>query len=189
MPFGETESSMSLPSREDSAPPPKVSVRPTRVRSLELGILEAMIDPIEDDLDDRCDVGEPGPSWADLGGIGPSKSLLLRHPGFAKAVQIGGFGQRTGLGYPVRYGSFKKGYCRITTITAQPPRLSKFGGGVVGLAIKGVGRGELAVKNRYTRRGAARFFEPDDRLVDVRLQQMHGSQSGHSNGQCGDRED
>jgi hypothetical protein len=29
---------MSLPSREDSAPPPKVSVRPTRVWSLELGI-------------------------------------------------------------------------------------------------------------------------------------------------------
>src|SRR5207249_3023503 len=28
MSFGETESSMSLPSREDSAPPPKVSVRP-----------------------------------------------------------------------------------------------------------------------------------------------------------------
>src|SRR5438045_1583762 len=27
MSFGETESSMSLPSREDSAPPPKVSVR------------------------------------------------------------------------------------------------------------------------------------------------------------------
>jgi hypothetical protein len=31
MSFGETESSMSLPSREESASPPKVSVRPTRV--------------------------------------------------------------------------------------------------------------------------------------------------------------
>ena len=31
MSFGETESSMSLPSREDSAPSPKVSVLPTRV--------------------------------------------------------------------------------------------------------------------------------------------------------------
>jgi hypothetical protein len=29
--LGETESSMSLPSREDSTPPPKVSVRPIRV--------------------------------------------------------------------------------------------------------------------------------------------------------------
>src|SRR5205823_8821039 len=38
MSFGETESSMSLPSRDDSAPAPKVSLRPTRVRSLELGI-------------------------------------------------------------------------------------------------------------------------------------------------------
>src|SRR5947209_2266027 len=28
MSFGETESPMSLPSREDSAPPPKISVRP-----------------------------------------------------------------------------------------------------------------------------------------------------------------
>ena len=26
-----------------------------------------------------------------------------------------------------------------------------------------------------TRRGVARFFEPDDRLVGVRLQEMHGS--------------
>ena len=38
MSFGETESSMSLPSRDDSAPAPKVSLRPTRVRLLELGI-------------------------------------------------------------------------------------------------------------------------------------------------------
>src|SRR2546421_4687749 len=38
MSLGETESSMSLPSRDDSAPAPKVSLRPTRVRSLELGI-------------------------------------------------------------------------------------------------------------------------------------------------------
>ena len=53
--------------------------------------------------------------------------------------------------------------------------LSEFGGGPFGLAAKGIGSGEVAAKNRYTRHGAARFFEPDDRLADVRLQRMHGS--------------
>jgi hypothetical protein len=57
----------------------------------------------------------------------------------------------------------------------QPPGLSEFGGGAFGFASKGIGGGEAAARERFGRHVAARFFEPNDRLVDVRLQQMHGS--------------
>ena len=55
----------------------------------------------------------------------------------------------------------------------QPPGFGEFGGGAFGFASEGISSGEAAALEGYGRRGAARFFEPDDRLVGKRLQQMH----------------
>ena len=56
----------------------------------------------------------------------------------------------------------------------KPPRVRKFSCGAFGFASEGIGGGETAVMERFGRYGTARFFEPDDRLLDASLQQMHG---------------
>src|SRR5215471_17432580 len=50
---------------------------------------------------------------------------------------------------------------------------AEFGDGPLGFAVKGVGGGKLGAGIRVRRTVAARPFEPLDRLVGVRLQQMH----------------
>src|SRR5215472_12154343 len=62
---------------------------------------------------------------------------------------------------------------RITIVGTQPSRFSEFSGGAFGLADQGVGGGEDGATDRMCRHGVARLFEPDDRLVCARLQQMH----------------
>src|SRR6516164_2269085 len=57
----------------------------------------------------------------------------------------------------------------------EPLGLGEFRSGAFGVASEGIGGGEAAALDRYTRQGVARFFEPHDRLVGVRLQQMYGT--------------
>src|SRR6516225_6830146 len=57
---------------------------------------------------------------------------------------------------------------------AQPAGFGEFGGGAFSLASEGISGGEAAPNEWCGRHVAARFFEPDDRLVEMRLQQMHG---------------
>ena len=64
------------------------------------------------------------------------------------------------------------GDARIRSSAAQPAGFGEFGGGEFGVAFEGIGGGEAAAKEWCGRIGAARFFEPDDRLVGARLQQM-----------------
>ena len=59
-----------------------------------------------------------------------------------------------------------------SSLRASP---SSFGSGAFGFAAEGVCSGEAAAREREGRHGAIRLFEPDDRLVCVRLQQMHSS--------------
>src|SRR5215472_16216550 len=101
---------------------------------------------------------------------------LLRHPGLAEAAEIGGFEQRPSLrGPPPTWIGLQMGDARKKIAAVQPPGLGEFGHGTFGFASEGIGGGEAAAKDRCGRHGAARFFEPDYRLVGVRLQQMRGS--------------
>src|SRR6516164_7549954 len=63
------------------------------------------------------------------------------------------------------------GDARITT-TAQTARLGEFGGGAFGLAFEHKSGSEPGVMDRISRKGASRLFEPDDRLIGMRLEQM-----------------
>ncbi len=77
------------------------------------------------------------------------------------------------FGTPQYPDGLQAGDARITIVAAQPAGFGEFGGGAFGLAFEGIGGGELGVNERMCRIGAARLFEPDDRLVGARLQQMH----------------
>jgi hypothetical protein len=54
----------------------------------------------------------------------------------------------------------------------EPSGFGKLGGGPFGLAFEGIGRSEESVRAWKSRIGAARLFEPEDRLIDPRLQQV-----------------
>ena len=51
----------------------------------------------------------------------------------------------------------------------------EFGGGAFDIAFEGVGGGEATVMGRYGGNGRARSFEPEDRVVGARLQQMRSA--------------
>jgi hypothetical protein len=59
----------------------------------------------------------------------------------------------------------KRARLEKTIVAAQPPGFAEFGGSAFGFASSGIGRGEMGVNDRCGRNGAARFFQPDDRLV------------------------
>ena len=80
---------------------------------------------------------------------------------------------RRGSSAPRNFRGPQAGDARITTVGAQPAGFGEFGGGEFGLAFEGIGGGEPGVRIGSFRIGAARLFEPDDRLVGARLQQMH----------------
>ena len=58
---------------------------------------------------------------------------------------------------------------------AQSPGFGEFSGGELAFASEGIGSRKAAAMCRYTGQGATCLFEPVDRLVGLRLQQMHGS--------------
>ena len=58
-------------------------------------------------------------------------------------------------------------------VGTQPAGFGEFRGCAFGLAGEGVGGSDLGADAWVSRQGAARFFEPNDRLVRARLQQMH----------------
>jgi len=62
---------------------------------------------------------------------------------------------------------------RKKVVVAQPPGFGEFGGGAFGLAFERISRGKPYSVEPCCRHGAARFFEPDDRVVGARLQQMY----------------
>ena len=52
-------------------------------------------------------------------------------------------------------------------------RVGELGGGPVQLAFEAIGAGEEPMRGRIPGIGATRLFEPRDRLVGARLEQMH----------------
>jgi hypothetical protein len=64
---------------------------------------------------------------------------------------------------------------RKKTFAVQPLSFSKFGGCAFDFPSEGIGGGKTAAMERYSGHVTARFFKPDDRLVDMRLQQICGS--------------
>ena len=62
---------------------------------------------------------------------------------------------------------------RITVVSGQPAGFREFDGGAFGLAVEGVGSGEVTANGREHRSVVARPFEPDDRFVRARLQEVH----------------
>ena len=69
---------------------------------------------------------------------------LLRHPGLAKAGEIGGFVQGADLRHPELSDGLQTGDARITIVAAQPAGFGEFGGGAFGVAFEGIGGGEPA---------------------------------------------
>src|SRR6516225_6442233 len=69
-------------------------------------------------------------------------------------------------------GSSQPGYTRITAIHVQPASFGELGGGARDLALEAVGSGKRGMNRLKSRIDAARLFEPNDRLVGVRLQHM-----------------
>ena len=107
---------------------------------------------------------------------------FLRYSGLAQPGEISGFAQGADLRTVCNQirGPWR---CSKKNFPLQPPGFGEFGGGAFGLASEGIGRGEKGTKERGRRDGAARFFEPDDRLVGARLQQMR-ARSGSTNSRC-----
>ena len=71
------------------------------------------------------------------------------------------------------------GDARIKGSAIEAPSLGKLHASALQVAAEGIGGGKVEVLIWLFRTGAARLFEPDDRLFDVRLQQMH-----HPHGPC-----
>src|SRR6516165_10060254 len=58
-------------------------------------------------------------------------------------------------------------------VVAQPAGFGEFGGGTLGVSFEAIGRSEEGVHKRQLRNGVACSFEPRDRLVGARLQQIY----------------
>jgi len=98
---------------------------------------------------------------------------FFRHPGQPEAGEISGFKQGTDFRHPIISDGPQARETRETIVATQPAGFAEFGGGPLGFAVEGVCGGKLGAGNRVRRTVAARPFEPPDRLVGVRLQQMH----------------
>src|SRR6516165_9087006 len=73
---------------------------------------------------------------------------------------------------PQSGGVFETGNARIAIVTAQAARLDEFGGGTLAIACQCIGGCKPGARPRQPRIGVARPFEPGDRVVDARFQQM-----------------
>ena len=77
-----------------------------------------------------------------------------------------------GLPEPHNGGGSQASDARIRTLATQPTSFGEFRGGAFGLASERVGSGEVGVNETGSRISVSRSFEPWDRIVDPRLQEM-----------------
>src|SRR5215813_11724605 len=97
---------------------------------------------------------------------------LLRHASLAQTDEKSGAPQGSDLRHPEISDGHQTADARITVIVDQPPRFGELGGAALTVSLQPIGRGKMATDEREPRTGAARLFEPDDRLVGARLKQM-----------------
>jgi hypothetical protein len=57
-------------------------------------------------------------------------------------------------------------------IATEPAGFGEFRSGAFALASEGIGGGKIGMGKRVLRVGDARLFEPEDRLVNARFEQM-----------------
>ena len=95
---------------------------------------------------------------------------FLRHPGLAQTLVQGCFGEGThGRGLEADAGP-EAGDAWPIVFPAPPPGFGELRGGAFVLALEGIGSGEAGVDVWECLIRAARFLEPADRVVDLRLQ-------------------
>src|SRR5262249_48553376 len=108
-------------------------------------------------------------------GFVAERSSFLRHPGLAQAGEESRFRQGPDLGQPHR-SLLRPSNAR--RCAAKPTGFGEFRGGTFGLAFEAIGRSEEDADLGVCRIGVARLFEPDDRLVNPRLQQPRSPDLG-----------
>jgi len=77
--------------------------------------------------------------------------------------------------FPVAWEVAEPGETGIAIIGAEPAGLRKFRGSALVLAKERIGSGEISAKDWMSRNRIPRLFEPDDRFLGARLQQMRHS--------------
>jgi len=114
---------------------------------------------------------------------------LLRHPGLTETGEIRGFEQGADFRHPEILDGLHAGDAKIATVAHEFPGFSEFGGGALGLAFEGIGGGEAAVRGRYARLGAARFFRARRWPRRCTIAADAPAQSRNTKRRFGDRED
>src|ERR1700746_1754228 len=98
---------------------------------------------------------------------GGGMASLLRHPGLAEALDKSRVGERSDLPGLIRArGPYMTK--ALPPTAAELAGVGEFSDGPLTLASKGIGRCKVSMNVRSRLIRAARFFEPEDRLVDVR---------------------
>ena len=97
----------------------------------------------------------------------------LCHARFAQPNKIRRFEQGTDLRHPKRPNSHQTGDARVSIIAAESASLGEFVDGLSDLPCEAIGGGKISVGKRVLRIGTACFLEPEPRLVNTGLQQMH----------------
>ena len=106
---------------------------------------------------------------------------FLRHPRLAQTSEIGGFEQGADLRHPEICRRPSGGRCLKNDRRRSASGLRRVRRRRVRSRLSGHRRRRGGVNDRECRISAARLFEPEDRLVDARLQQMHGPNPDDTN--------
>src|SRR6516162_10836766 len=97
---------------------------------------------------------------------------FFRHARLAQADEINSFEQGANLRTSKGSHGPQTGDARITIIAAQSAGFGKFGSGAPALSFEGIGGGEVGVRKRLVGIGSVCPLEPEDSLINARLQQM-----------------
>ena len=127
------------------------------------------------------EMGEKAPSARRATGCSPTtcrgktgeKGLTPPAPRPCAGPQKGRFGESTdGGGLITRAGSHSSNTLPRVAFAAQLASFGEFGSGTLIVAIERICGGEGASHTVPRRKGTFSFFEPKDRVVDIRLEQM-----------------
>src|SRR6516162_6856736 len=98
---------------------------------------------------------------------------LLRHAGLAQTGCYRGVEQRANFRHLPTTKCLHVGEARKTVVSSQPVGCGEFGGCAFMLAMQGIGGSEGNARPRVCRSMVTCLFEPHDRFVYARFQQMY----------------